>query len=146
MPWSEVYAATIAGEPIGKGSVRVSTAGAFPRKYFPKKTTSWMQMTVDRLALTRPAAPFAGCLRLDLTMRFARPAKPPKGGHPTWCAKKPDYDNVCKAIGDALVKAGVILDDRLIVQASQEKLWAAPATRGALELRLSVWADSKEPF
>jgi len=66
----------------------------------------------------RPAEPFSTPMRLDLCVFLPRPQslrrkKDPDG--PVWAPKKPDRDNLDKAVLDALTADGWFSDDCLVV-------------------------------
>ena len=100
----------VMGEPVGKGRPRFSTKGGFPRAYTPKKTESFeKQIKAEYLKNYSPLL-FATTSPLTLIVNAFMPI--PKStskknrismleGHirPT---KKPDADNIGKAVADAL--------------------------------------------
>lgn len=116
-------------EPVGKGRHRTIRNG--PRAghtYTPTKTTNAEQEVAQWYALTHEP-PFAADvpLRMVIAANFAMPKswsekkRVATDGEP--CTKKPDYDNICKLIGDAL--NGVAYhDDAQITDSFCTKRWA----------------------
>lgn len=51
---------------------------------------------------------------------------------PKWFEKKPDFDNLAKAVMDQLTQCGVWHDDCLVCRAIVEKRYSGAATNGAL--------------
>jgi len=115
---------TIPGVPVGKGRPRFSRQGGKVRTHTPEKTVNYESLV--RLAasqamaghdlLTRPVSLF-------LTMHMPIPASWSKRRHELaargliGATVKPDLDNVCKSIADAM-NGIVYLDDKLIVSAT----------------------------
>lgn len=54
---------------------------------------------------------------------------------------KPDVDNVAKLVLDALVKAGVLADDRHVVDLYVSKAYAAPGEQAHVQ----VWVTQERP-
>lgn len=54
---------------------------------------------------------------------------------------KPDVDNVAKLVLDALVKAGVLADDRHVVDLYVSKVYAAPGEQAHVQ----VWVTQERP-
>ncbi len=121
----------IPGVPVGKGRPRAARSGRHIRLYTPEKTASYEGV----IALTARQAMAGACLlegplatSLDIRLPIpqswsARKQAAALAGteHPT---KKPDVDNVIKAIFDAL--NGVVWDDDTqVVQVMVRKRYAA---------------------
>jgi len=121
--------ASILGEPVGKGRPRVTTIGGFARAYTPAKTATW---EANAAAVLSEAWGVRGPLdstpvRLRVRAIAGRPKRLLRRKDPDarlWRTTKPDGDNVLKAVGDALVAAGVLRDDVLIVRQEVESLYA----------------------
>ena len=118
---------TIPGEPEGKGRPRFVRVGNAVRTFTPEKTRAYE----DRVRLAYRSAAHGmrfgdKPVMLTVTAYYATPASASRKrqdaliGKP--CAKKPDADNVLKAIADAL--NGVAYDDDKQVAVSVvEKRW-----------------------
>lgn len=89
-------------------------------------------------------------ISVDATFMFARPRSHYGTGRnhdqikptaPFYKPTAPDLDKLCRAVGDALTQAGVILDDRLIVHWSAGKCFtgAGPCTQ------LFIWNLAGDP-
>lgn len=86
--------------------------------------------------------PVRNPVKITLLAKFARPkghygtgrnAEKLKASAPKWHTTYPDADKVARAVGDALVDAGVLADDSIIAVWRIGKVWAdADETPGAL--------------
>lgn len=77
-----------------------------------------------RLAPLRPERPLSGPVRLVLRWCF-----PTGGAHAQGepMADVPDLDNMCKTLQDCLVRAGIVSEDRRVVDLRLSKAWMDPA-------------------
>lgn len=106
---TEVITFTIPGEPQGKGRPRAFRAGRGVRMYTPAKTEAYEQAvaTAGRQAMAG-REPMVGPLAVDLMAVVSVPASWSKKRRAAALeglelpAKKPDADNVAKAIADGL--------------------------------------------
>lgn len=137
-----ILACTIPGQPVGKGRPRVTTRGGIARAYTPPKTAHWegVAVTIMRAGSHQPRIE-DGALRLVVRAIGERPrrllrAKDPEGR--VYRTAKPDGDNVLKAVADALVNAGVIRDDVLIVEWQCTCLYAAKNEAPSVEIELGA--------
>jgi Holliday junction resolvase RusA-like endonuclease len=105
--------------------------------YTPQATADWehevawqaraqtMRMQMDG-RLNAGALPLRHRVAATLSFRLRRPVSAPKRvTHPL---RKPDVDNLAKAVLDALVEAGVLGDDALITDLNISKRFATPPT------------------
>lgn len=117
----------IPGEPTGKGRPRMTTRGGRVRSFTPDKTASYEALAIAAYRDKHGGGRIIETpVRLQLVCRFAMPkswsAKKRSAMAGEWCAKKPDADNVTKAVCDAL--NGVLWrDDAQVVSLSVEKRW-----------------------
>jgi len=121
----------VPGTPVGKGRPKVSTRGGrFARMYTPEKTASYEGMVAlaGQQAMAG-AAPIQGPVDVVLDIRLPVPASWSKKKQAQALAgsvmptKKPDADNVIKAIFDGL--NGVTWDDDVqVVSLSARKRYA----------------------
>lgn len=117
---------TIPGEPVGKGRPRFSRQGAFVRTYTPDKTVSYENLI--KVEYERQAGHHFG--EKEIGMRvvayFAIPKSTSRARQERMRngkilpAKKPDADNVCKVVADAL-NGVAYTDDKQIVYAEIAK-------------------------
>ncbi len=101
---------TIPGSPIGKGRPKFSTFGGYPKAYTPQKTVNYenlVKLSYQQQCNDKPY-PKEISLRAEIKAYFAIPKSASKTKrdmmlkgqiNPT---KKPDTDNIAKAILDAL--------------------------------------------
>jgi crossover junction endodeoxyribonuclease RusA len=97
-----------------------------------KKLPAWRKaiLLAAEEELTRQGnpEPLDQPLKLVAFIFLPRPAKPK---WPKLPASKPDVDKLVRSICDALVIAGVMKDDALIVELAVKKLWATNRPAGA---------------
>jgi len=137
---------TVPGVPVGKGRPKFSRHGDQVRVRTPEKTANY-----ENLVKLAAAAAMAGShplerpVALSLTLNMPIPA--------SWSNKrrdlaargligatvKPDLDNVCKAVTDAM-NGIVYLDDKQIVSAVIVKQYA---TVPHVEVRVSEFAEKE---
>lgn len=115
----------VPGEPTGKGRPRVVRQGAFTRAYTPEKTAMYENLV--KLEYQRAGGEMMeGQLRMTITAHYGLPKSVSKVKRERMLKgeirpiKKPDADNVCKVICDAL--NGIAYhDDSQIVHLSISK-------------------------
>lgn len=132
-PSGNLLSFTIPGQPRGKGRPRISTRGGFARAYTDEKTANYegliayaaQQALGQRTMLDGP-------LTLSVLVRLAPPASASKRTraamlegreHP---AKKPDLDNIVKAVLDGC-NGVAFRDDALVCWINAGKLYAETA-------------------
>lgn len=137
---------TIPGVPVGKGRPRFARRGEHVRAYTDGKTANYENLV--RLAAAQAmagSAPMKRPVALLLTMNMPIPS--------SWSKKrqdlavrgligatvKPDLDNVCKAIADAM-NGIVYLDDKLIVSATIVKQYG---TVPHVSVRVQEYAEKE---
>ena len=122
---------TVPGQPVGKGRPQAFRMGKGVRMFTPEKTVSYESLVATAAhGAMRGHPPVEGAVAVDLDIRLMVPmswsakkrAQALDGQiHPT---KKPDADNVTKAIFDAM--NGVVWgDDVQVVQLSLRKRYGA---------------------
>ena len=148
-----ILSVSIPGQPVGKGRPRASIRGfgtpkAHIAMHTPQKTATWEASAAWALRgewrgqppIDRPVAVtvWAVGVRPKSEIPSARKlATAPELAGRLWRPTKPDVDNVIKAALDALVNAGVLRDDVLVVDVRGLSLWAS-LTEGpsvAIEVR-----------
>lgn len=99
----------IEGEPVGKGRPRAFRAGAGVRMFTPAKTKTYEEsVAIEARKAMAKLPPFDGPCLLELRMVFGVPASWSKAKRAAALAgeivptKKPDTDNVVKALCDSL--------------------------------------------
>lgn len=104
----------IPGEPCAQGRPRFARRGKFVQAYDPPKSRNWKATAQQhmRYALAG-AAPLHGPLHCEVVAVFTCPSSDWRKGKPQprrWHAKRPDCENVVKAVLDSAT--GVVwLDD-----------------------------------
>lgn len=120
----------IPGEPVGKGRPRVGKRGKHIVMFTPEKTKSYEEMVkFEAKATIGDTDPFSGPVELRLELYIGVPASYPKGARARCLSgeirptKKPDLDNVVKAICDAFNEV-VWIDDVQVVELQVSKRYS----------------------
>jgi Holliday junction resolvase RusA-like endonuclease len=124
---------TIYGEPVPKGRPRFSTRGKFPIAYTPEKTKNY-ESDVGMMAKAAMGAsePLEGALEAFIYVTFPVPASYSKKRTEACLSnsekhtKKPDLDNVVKAVLDGMSDI-VFLSDSQITSIHATKVYGEVA-------------------
>jgi len=124
---------TIYGEPVPKGRPRFSTRGKFPVAYTPEKTKNY-ESDVGMMAKAAMGAsePLEGALEAFIYVIFPVPASYSKKRTEACLSgqekhtKKPDLDNVVKAVLDGMSEI-VFLSDSQITSIHATKVYGEVA-------------------
>ena len=121
---------TVPGQPIGKGRPRVDGRGKFARVYTPEKTANYEGLIAHSAQAVMAGRPLiSGPVAVEIDIRLQIPAswsqkrKAMAVSNAIAATKKPDIDNVEKAIFDGM--NGVVwVDDVQVVQVAKRKRYA----------------------
>jgi len=96
--------------------------GKYGNTYSPK--TDWYRECLSTAIKHKPKKPVEFGVALELYFNMPKP----KGVKKSEVAhiKRPDYDNLAKAVTDAIVKAGVLKDDNIVSIATISKMYENP--------------------
>lgn len=121
---------TIPGQPVPKGRPKFARRGSFVQAYTPEKTASYENLVKLHAAQAMAGgAPITGAVELRIWLQVAIPSSMTKrdrakiGTGGTLPVKKPDLDNVLKALTDAM-NGIVYKDDAQIVRAVVDKVYS----------------------
>ena len=135
---------TINGTPHGKGRPRFRRFGNFVSTYTDAKTKSYEALVMEAAKQAMgDNEPLESPLRFDCLIKLPIPKSYPKKrleaclNGSEWPTKKPDWDNVAKAVADAM-NGIVYLDDTQIVIARIVKRYAAEP---GVDVRISEVLD-----
>lgn len=126
----------VPGEPQGKGRARIGKIGAHARMFTPPKTLAYEGLIAHAAQIAmRGSAPFGGDCRIEVDIvcgvpaRWSRRKREMALAGSIRPAKKPDSDNVLKAVCDGL--NGVVWrDDVQAVEGCWRKFYGeAPSLR-----------------
>ena len=115
-----IFQLRVYGLPVPQGRPRAFvTPSGHASVYDPKKSKDWKNLVREQvISAERPTEPWRGAIELSLTFFLPRPVSLPKKViHHT---KRPDCDNLAKAVKDAL-KGLVYHDDSQVVELHVEK-------------------------
>ena len=122
---------TVPGEPVAQPRHRVSTIGGRGRLYLPKSHPVHAYKAAIRAAFIEAAGKFktiTGPVQLSVHCRFEMPKswskKKRSGLVGNLHDRKPDGDNVLKAVKDALTDCGVWNDDAQVALEFIGKRWS----------------------
>lgn len=124
----------VPGQPVAKARPRVTSYG---HTYTPKKTKLYERMVSGLARKEWMFEPMTGPLKLTVVCVFQRPKRLMRKSDPderVWMPKRPDLDNVCKAINDGLEV--VMKDDAQIVIIEARKYYAAKGEEPHVCVRL----------
>jgi Holliday junction resolvase RusA-like endonuclease len=129
MNWYSKPTLYIHQSPIGAPRPRARKAGGFARVYNPPEYTAWKTAAANDLKAYWKHEPInGGFVNLAINVYFKRPKTLMRKKDPTapiFHNKRPDADNVAKAIIDAMVDAGVMTDDKFVVQLTIRKYYCS---------------------
>lgn len=130
------FFASVPGKPVPKGS-RVSgvtkTGVRFNRESNPAVAPYMKALEKAFRDQYEGDEPLEPPYAVDVVFYFDAPK------NPTW-PRSSDADKLLRSVGDALVKAGVLQDDRHILEISGRKAYGEPATIVRVE-QIDDWRD-----
>ena len=147
MKRSPIMRSVIPGQPVPKGRPRVTTRGGKARTYTPARTRLWETLAADKFQRDWMGAnkskyhvvPADRPVSLSLEAVFERPQRLSKkkdfAGRIVH-DKRPDIDNVIKAVLDSLTTAGVLIDDSRVESVTARKRYAAKGEGPCVEVEL----------
>lgn len=120
-----IFQTVILGEPVGEGRPRAVRMGPRVRVHAAPKSAMWRAVAAQQMAAEwGDKPPWPSMCGVTVTAYMPRPKSRPKDiSKEAWkfgCAvrraQKPDIDNIAKAALDAIVQAGIIVDDTQVVR------------------------------
>ena len=125
----------VAGIPKAQPRVKAFVRGGHAGVYTPESAESWKQAVRLQAVANAPESAVAHPVRVELDFFLPRPKAhhkrdgSVKANSPVWHCKKPDLDNLIKAVVDAITDTQrVWLDDSQICQISATKSYALNAS------------------
>lgn len=123
---------TVPGEPVAKGRARATTVNGSARMYTPAKTVNYEGLVAVYAARAMAGRPLLiGPLEMSFEARFSIPKSWNKARRAAqevnseYVIKRPDLDNIEKALADGM-NGVVYKDDSRIVQTAQcRKVYSA---------------------
>lgn len=120
---------TVYGDPKGQPRPKAFARGGRAAVYDPGTAEGWKSLiaVACRKYIDNDTAPLGGPLQLDIDYYFKRPKAhfrsngDIKDAAPFWFTKKPDRDNLDKAVMDALTQLGIWEDDKQVVAGASTK-------------------------
>jgi Holliday junction resolvase RusA-like endonuclease len=123
-----------AGIPKAQPRVKAFVRGGHAGVYTPDGAEAWKQEVRRQAVANAPESILTGPIRVELDFFLPRPKSHlgkdglPKPKSPVWHCKKPDLDNLIKALTDAITDTQrVWLDDSQICEITATKTYAINA-------------------
>ena len=123
-----------AGIPKAQPRVKAFVRGGHAGVYTPDSAETWKQEVRRQAVANAPESIIAGVVRIELDFFLPRPKAHldrhgvPKPKSPVWHCKKPDLDNLIKAVTDAITDTQKVwLDDSQICEITATKTYALNA-------------------
>ena len=132
---------TLELEPKGKGRPRVTFKGGYARAYPPATTAKWESAAVFILRSQWTGGPISKPVRVEIDAISKRPIRLCRKKDPAGLlirAALPDADNVAKACLDALQKAEIIENDKLVVDLRIRSLYAEKNCVGRVVIKITT--------
>lgn len=126
----------IEGEPKAQPRVKAFMRGKHAGVYTPKSADAWKAQV--RMAWGA-REPLVGPVRLQLTFRMPRPKRLKASEVRVPHTATPDWDNLGKAVCDALTDAGAWIDDACVYCSSVVKRYADPGQPTGVMIRLRTF-------
>lgn len=133
----------IHGTPKPQSRPRTANRGRFNVIY--SETTEWKEGVKFQTRQAKEDNFFDGAIKVDLDFFFNRPKSHYGTGKnsgvlkksaPKYHTKKPDKDNLEKAVTDALVDAGLLSDDSIIVTGETSKWYCEPGDSSGCDIHI----------
>lgn len=128
----------VPGKPVGAARPRVTKHGT----YIPKHVKAWERAAVARMRRAWGRGEIHTDIGVEVEVvqvqhrpQRLRRRRDPEGRFPAERGK-PDLDNVAKLAIDALVRAGVLVDDTRVVRLTAMKLYASMDEEPCTEVRV----------
>ena len=131
------------GQPRPRAFAMKTKGGGYTARVFDAGTAegwkseiaqTWKGVVPATPIITEPVALFLTFLMPRPKSHFTKKGLRPDA--PRWCAKKPDADNLSKAVMDCLSVIGVWQDDDQVVVLQAEKKFANPDEQSGCEIIL----------
>ena len=120
-----------AGIPKAQPRVKAYVRGGHAGVYTPDSAEIWKQEVRRQAVANAPESLMSGVVRVELDFYLPRPKThltkhgAPKPKSPVWHCKKPDLDNLIKAVTDAITDTQKVwLDDSQICEITATKTYA----------------------
>ena len=133
----------VAGIPKAQPRVKAFVRGGHAGVYTPDSAETWKQAVRSNATVVAPESILTGPIRVELDFFLPRPKAHlgkdglPKPKSPVWHCKKPDLDNLIKAVTDAITDTQrVWLDDSQICEITATKTYAM--SRSGCSVRISA--------
>lgn len=132
----------VAGIPKAQPRVKAFVRGGHAGVYTPDGAEVWKQEVRRQAVANAPESLVSGVVRVELDFFLPRPKThltkhgEPKPKSPVWHCKKPDLDNLIKAVTDAITDTQKVwLDDSQICQITATKTYAINAVGCSVGIR-----------
>ena len=143
---------TVPGDPVGKGRPRARAIPVGGGKwsatiYTPKETRDWERSAAEAISAAYDGEPLDEPLMILVRAVKRRPKSRCRRRDPSgriWRTTRPDGDNVLKAVQDAAVQAGLVVDDTRFVVSTVESYYAAKGEGPCVEVEVTPAGPYRE--
>ncbi|MBF0607431.1 MAG: RusA family crossover junction endodeoxyribonuclease [Magnetococcales bacterium] len=132
---------TVYGNPVPQGRPRATTVAGHVTLYDPLNSRQWKQV-VQFHASTVVSAPFPPSVALQMQLTFYLPRPKSLSRKVTEHTKRPDLDNLGKAVMDALNKVAYH-DDSQIIELHKKKVYTQGNIKPGVRIQIHK-AEGKE--
>lgn len=120
----------VEGQPVAKGRPRFSTVGGFPKAYTPKTTRDYEDRVTHCAELATNGNPATSspvsvtlCFNVEIPKSYSKKKRELIFSNQLYPTKKPDIDNLAKAVMDGL-NGVCFLDDSQVVSLTVHKRYS----------------------
>lgn len=132
---------TVYGDPKGQPRPKAFARGGRAAVYDPGTAEGWKSLiAIACKEYLETTEPLEGPLQLDIDYYFKRPKAhfrangDLKDSAPCWYSRKPDRDNLDKAVMDALTQLGIWKDDKQVVAGHTTKQYTNGKARADIQI------------
>lgn len=131
----------VLGIPKAQPRPRAASRGGHAVVYNPKTANEWKQSIRLSAVGKIPEEPIIKPVSVEILYYMPRPKRLMRKNDPAGTiphTKKPDIDNLNKAVFDTLVDVGILKDDNIIFRIKAEKLYHGKGCNPGAEIQIRI--------